>query len=178
MTARDLMIRVARSALHCGYSRCASRLDMVSAAVEEDAAAIVDRILDTAPVVAPDLAAAREAVCLAIAAMSPDRTNFGPTIEADNRVHAALDALIAAARADLAPQVERARCIAALERKVRRWQEPGGHIGKPTERKNDCDVLRTAIHVLYAIDPAQREEVYALVTADLIRTAPAKESPK
>jgi hypothetical protein len=60
---------------------------------------------------------------------------------------------------------ERARCIAALERKVRRMREPGGYIGTPTECKNDCDVLRAAIHVLYAIDPAQRVEVCALVEA-------------
>jgi len=47
-----------------------------------------------------DVAKAREAVHKAIAAMAPDRTNIGPTIEADNRVHDAIDALIAAARAE------------------------------------------------------------------------------
>lgn len=48
--------------------------------------------------------------------------------------------------------------IVAIERKLRRWGQPGGYIGKPTERKNDQDVLRTAIHQLYALIPRERHE--------------------
>lgn len=78
-----------------------------------------------------------------------------------------LEQLVAAVREE-----ERAQCITEIEMKIRRWSQPDGYIGRPTQRKNDQDVLRTAIHLLYARDKTRIHDIEARVNGLVKHRAP------